>query len=344
MGRLGIGRFKKQLKPRIETGFISPVSPNDTTNAIDRCVICVVITRIAPSPTGALHLGNARTFLINWALARRAGWKVLLRFDDLDGPRVRQSAVDQARQDLEWLGLDWDEELPLPSTRLDRYREMLRSTRVERCMFACSCTRSQLEARQPKRAQDGSVIYDGHCSEANLERVADACLRMQVPASVDVVTMSGTADSVPIGHAGAFVVRRVGGAPAYQWTSAIDDHDAQITDIVRGTDLRLSSARQAYLRTLISPTAPAIRHLHVPLVVGPDGRKLSKRHGDTRLAHLREAGWSAGRVRGLCGFWTGIAEEGDELKPTDWVERLDIRAIPKDNIVFSPADHGIASS
>ncbi len=298
-------------------------------------------TRLAPSPTGALHLGNARTFLVNWALGRQNGWHIALRIDDLDGPRVKPWATDAALRDLRWLGIDWDEELPLPSTRIVRYGQAMEQLR-HADVFICSCSRSDVEAASPGRAPDGSPVYGGNCIGRPVSDQTSDCLRI-IGNTIDTDrVLIGSPSSMSASTFGPFVIRRTGGEPSYQWTSTIDDHDFGITHVIRGNDLTVSSARQTYLRQQLWPGLQPLTHWHLPLIVGPDGRKLAKRHGDTRLSHLREAGWTPDRVRGLCGTWTGIATSGEPMSSQDWVERLHMPAIPPESAVFDPAAHGLS--
>ena len=302
------------------------------------------LTRLAPSPTGALHLGNARTFLINWAIAKQAQLDIVLRMDDLEGPRVKQGAAEQAIEDLRWLGVDWSRELERPTRRLARYEEALQALAKAGRVFACDCSRSMTIANSARTARDGSAVYSGRC-RGNVASVATAgaasSLRLRVDGEAAVCDWLGRVELIPSKSIGDFVIRRADGTFSYQLASAVDDLDAGVTHIVRGEDLQDSSARQTFLRSGLASGRPAIRHLHLPLIVGSDGRKLAKRHGDTRLAELRRAGWTAGRVRSLLAEWSGIEGLPHDASPEEWARRFRLDRLPPEPVMFNPIDHGL---
>ena len=244
-------------------------------------------TRLAPSPTGSLHLGNARTFLVNWALARRRGWRILLRIEDLDGPRVKPEAVDGVRRTLEWLGLDWDEGPVVQSDDLEPYREAMRRLAAEGKAFPCALTRGQIAAAA-SAPQEGSheLVYPGSLRPRSWERAftdAETNWRFLVPdAPVSFDDAFAGPQSFDLSKTiGDFIVWTKRGMPAYQLAVVVDDHRQGITEVVRGDDLLESGARQRALYRALG-YAPEPRLWHLPLVVGPDGKRLAKRHGDSR--------------------------------------------------------------
>lgn len=304
------------------------------------------ITRLAPSPTGALHLGNARTFLVNWVLARRNGWRILLRIDDLEGPRIKPGADREAIEDLQWLGLDWDAEAPRPSTRLARHAEALKDLTGRGCVYPCICTRSEIErdaGPDIRHEPDGAVQYPGTCrgrfrsKEETLQSTGRApAMRFHVPSrgvSFDDafhgrITFSGGRD------VGDFVVQKADGEFAYQLATVVDDADAGVTHVVRGDDLLASTFRQLLVYEALDMTRKTPHYMHIPLVVGPDGRKLAKRHGDTRLRQLRDEGVSAGQVRHLLATWSGWTPAGVETSVQEWVERFELDRLPRQAVVY----------
>jgi glutamyl-tRNA synthetase len=275
------------------------------------------VGRLAPSPTGAQHVGNARTYLIAWLSARSRGGQVRLRIEDIDSPRIKPGAVESLYEDLAWLGLDWDGEVLQQTQRLALYRAALERLRQRELVYPCSCTRSDVEraASAPHSEHEGP-IYPGTCagrSVADAAKLGDRayCWRMRTGDGVvtfdDGFRGSTTLSLHELG--GDFVVWKSAGTPAYQLAVVVDDAAQGVTEVVRGDDLVPSTPRQLLLYEALGLPPP--RFVHVPLVVGPDGRRLAKRHGDTRLTALRAGGMTAGRLLGLlawsCGWMDCIA-------------------------------------
>ena len=307
------------------------------------------VTRLAPSPTGALHLGNARTFLVNWLLARQKGWKVILRIEDLDGPRVKREADRQAMEDLRWLGIDWDEGPVYQSPRMGIYRAAAERLLAEGKAYACVCSRREVEsAASAPHAEDGAAVYPGTCrgkfasmkeAEAAAGRVP--VIRFEVPAgevSFDD-QFRGCVACDPAAELGDFVIMKADGTAAYQLAVVTDDAEMGVSDVVRGDDLVDSTPRQLLLYRALGIAQKTPRYWHLPLVVGTDGRRLAKRHGDTRIARYREMGLNAGRVISVLARWSGMEVE-EEVKTRELVGRFDVRKIPRGQIVF---DHSMVS-
>lgn len=305
------------------------------------------VTRLAPSPTGALHLGNARTFLLTDLIARTRGWRVLLRIDDLDGPRVKSEAAEQAIDDLRWLGIEWDERVPDQSQRSDIYRHALDTLLSAGRAYPCICSRKDVEraASAPHR-DDGAGVYAGTCRGrwsraelATLETGRPACYRVAVDdAPVLFQDMLAGAQQFDLRElTGDFVVFKSDGQAAYQLAAVVDDHDQGVTDIVRGDDLLDSTPRQILLRDLLG-LGPHPRHWHVPLVIGPDGRRLAKRHGDTRLATYREQGVPVERLLGLLGYWCGLTDGRHPVTLAQLRREFDLQRLPPHAIVMTEQD------
>jgi glutamyl-tRNA synthetase len=306
-------------------------------------------TRLAPSPTGALHLGNARTFLVNWLLARRHGWHILLRIEDLDGPRIKPGADRELIQDLQFLGLDWDEGPVYQSTRSREYQSAIDWLLERGLAYPCVCSRREVDlASSAPHAEDGSAIYPGSCrgrfaskEQAALQSGRPPAIRFAVP-DRDIEFTDGFAGQRSLNVArslGDFVIAKCDGAAAYQLAVVVDDLAAGITDIVRGDDLLQSTFRQILLYHALGATQSIPRYVHLPLVVGPDGRRLAKRHGDSRIARYRNLGVKPSRLLALLARWSGIHCDDLEIHdPRELIGRIDLRKISPSPVVFTTAD------
>jgi glutamyl-tRNA synthetase len=297
----------------------------------------MVVGRLAPSPTGAQHVGNARTYLIAWLSARQRGGRVLLRIEDIDSPRTRPGAAAQALDDLRWLGLDWDSEPVVQTMRLPLYEQALKTLQASEMVYPCTCTRSDVEraASAPHHDHEGPV-YPGTCSGRS---AADAlglsragrpfCWRFRVPerspAFVDGFRGPCAVELRAVG--GDFVVWKTARTPAYQLGVVVDDAAGGVTEVVRGDDLVPSTPRQLLLYEALGWPAP--RFVHVPLVVGPDGRRLAKRHGDTRLSALRETGVRPGMLRGLLAWSCGWIDRVREVDVAELLPLFNLESLPR---------------
>lgn len=289
------------------------------------------VTRLAPSPTGALHLGNVKTFVLNWLLARQHGWRVVMRIDDLDGPRVKADASTAALELFRWLGLAWEGDVLYQSADLQVYRVALRRLADKGLTYRCPATRSEILASasaphedeheqrypgmyRPRRSEDGTWTQPDYAEDA------DTAVRLIVPdREVPYVDeLAGRQSTNVQRHVGDFIVQTKAGLPSYQLATVIDDARQGVTEVVRGEDLLRSVPRQRLIYESLEIEAQP-RYYHLPLVYGVDGHRLAKRHGDTRAASYREAGVSAPRLLGLIGHWSGIFPERRERgSPNCW--------------------------
>ncbi len=305
------------------------------------------VTRLAPSPTGALHLGNARTFLLNWLIARKSGWRVALRIEDLDGPRVRRGADRAAIDDLLWLGIDWDEGPVYQSGRTALYSEAANLLLQEAKAYPCICTRKEVEsAASAPHAEDGAAVYPGTCRSrfASLGAARDAgarepALRFKVPEGRIEWDdgFAGPRVAHPARDLGDFVIQKGDGTAAYQLAVVVDDAAMGVTDVVRGDDLIDSTPRQILLYRALGLEERIPRYHHFPLVVGDEGRRLAKRHGDTRIQTYRSLGVPSERVLMLLGHWCGLPAIGVR-RPiiSEWPALFQLGLVPKGRIVFGP--------
>ncbi len=261
------------------------------------------VGRLAPSPTGAQHLGNARTYLLAFWSARSRGARLVLRIEDLDSPRIKSWAIDQAIEDLRWLGIDWDEgpdiggpHAPyLQSERREHYDAALQRLIEAGAVYPCVCSRADIAAAAgAPHAGELGAIYPGTCAGWRrgdpLPREGSFCWRFRSRGLEIILNdyLAGRQRCSPGRELGDFPVTRKTGLAAYQLAVVVDDAAMGVTEIVRGDDLLPSTFWQLELYEAFGFAPP--RFAHVPLVTGPDGRRLAKRHGDTRLSHFRELG------------------------------------------------------
>lgn len=301
--------------------------------------------RLAPSPTGALHLGNARTFLLAWLSIRAQGGTVVLRIEDLDGPRVKPETIAAALLDLRWLGLDWDEGPDVggpvgpyvQTERLARYRQSLDRLIADRMAYPCYCSRKDIErAASAPHAGDEGPVYPGTCRDRLPAAPIDGrhpSWRFHVPPgniSFDD-RLHGRATWNVARDLGDFVIWKGSGSPAYQLAVVVDDADMRIDEVVRGDDLLPSTPRQVLLYQALGLPPP--NFTHVPLVIGPDGRRLAKRHGDTRIETFRGRGVTAERLVGLLAHWSGLADRITECHPADLIRRFAWELVPRHPVV-----------
>ena len=293
---------------------------------------------MAPSPTGSQHVGNARTDLLAWLSARSQGGEVLLRMEDIDVWRNKPDAAAQALDDLRWLGLDWDGEAVVQSTRLPEHEAALAELQRLELVYPCTCSRNDIAtAASAPHAEHEGPTYPGTCAH---RRVADAgkldrpyswrFRATHTPAYFDLVQGPKELDLKQLG--GDFVVWRSAKVPAYQLAVVVDDAAAGITEVVRGDDLVPSTPRQLLIYEALGLTPP--RFAHAPLVVGENGQRLAKRHGDTRLSSLREAGIKPEALLGLLAWSCGWLPNPEPISAKDLVAGFTWEAIPKQPFVL----------
>lgn len=246
------------------------------------------VGRFAPTPSGRMHLGNVFAALVAWLSVRSRNGSLVLRMEDLDTQRTSSEFADTLRQDLKWLGLDWDAETPPQSQRSPVYDRYFQQLRERGLLYPCYCTRSQLHNVNAPHQSDGTYVYAGTCR--NLTQPPEDRLpswRVMVPDREYVVDdlCQGIFRQNLSADCGDFVVRRADGCYVYQLAVTVDDGEAGVTEVVRGMDLLGSAPRQMYLQELFGFSHP--QYGHVPMLLAPDGRRLSKRDKDLDLGQLR---------------------------------------------------------
>ena len=284
-------------------------------------------TRLAPSPTGPLHLGNACTFLLNWALGRTRSWRIILRHEDLDYERVGDDPYRPIEDALGWLGIDWDGPVTRQRDDLAPYRSAMKHLDAHHLIFACDLSRSDIRrATSAPHTDDPSSTYPAHLRPTAPEAWAfteqATNYRLKVDAGTEDICdeLWGTRPLDPSKDSGDFVVWTKSGMPSYQLAVVVDDAASKVTDVVRGDDLLDSSARQMLLYRHLGCSAP--RWWHVPLVYGPDGKRLAKRNGGGEILRYRDAGVPRDRVIGLIAYWCGITTKLHPLSTADFMNRM----------------------
>jgi glutamyl-tRNA synthetase len=297
--------------------------------------------RLAPSPTGDVHLGVARTSLLAWLAARATGGALVMRIEDIDTPRVVPGAAQAIMEQLRWLGLDWDEGPDVggphgpyvQSLRHDRYAQAIETLRARGFVYPCTCSRKEIAQIASAPHGDLGPRYPGTCRSGPSHPGRPEALRFRMPevapSFVDRVHGAYASD-----ESDDFVLRRADGVYAYQLAVVVDDIAMRITEVVRGDDLLSSTPRQLALYTALGATPPAF--LHVPLVLDPDGRRMSKRFGSPGLPELRAAGMSPERVVGMLAHSLGLLGDSSPLTASDLVPHYDVARLPRQATVLSP--------
>jgi glutamyl-tRNA synthetase len=252
-----------------------------------------VKTRFAPSPTGYLHIGGARTALYCWLHARKTGGSFLLRIEDTDRERSTQASVDAILQGMEWLGLDYDEGPVFQTDRFDRYKEVIQQLINQGDAYYCYCTPEELnEMRDQQRKNKQKPRYDGRCRERSEPRAGVApVVRFRNPTEGEVIIDDLVKGKIVIANKELddLVIARSDGTPTYNLTVVVDDIDMGMTHIIRGDDHINNTPRQINMYTALGADLP--KFAHVPMILGDDGKRLSKRHGAVGVMQYREDGY-----------------------------------------------------
>lgn len=309
--------------------------------------------RFAPSPTGEMHLGNAWTALLAWLYTRSQGGEMILRIEDLDPERSRRPYIELCMQDMKWLGLDWDEgpnvggpyEPYCQSQRHDLYQSALAQLNEQGHLYPCYCTRAELHAvTMAPHAGEINNLYAGTCRILDdQQRERRSChkkpaLRLAVPDRV-IRFCDGLRGefSQSLGQeCGDFVVQRADGVYAYQFAVTVDDALMKISHVVRGDDLLASTPRQIYLYNLLKLKAP--KFVHVPLLYGEDGHRLSKRHGSLSLYNMRNRGIKPEKITGYLAWKSGQTERWESVKPQEIMHHFRLADVPRSPIVVEDVD------
>ena len=295
----------------------------------------MTVGRFAPSPSGRMHLGNVFAALMAWCSARSQGGEIVLRVEDLDPQRTSPAFAEQIKTDLLRLGLDWDREVPWQSARTAAYDEAFARLEALGLVYPCYCSRSQVHAASAPHQGESEYVYAGTCRNLTAaERAAKTrlpCWRLRVPAEEWTVhdRVQGDYTENLERDCGDFVIRRADGVYAYQLAVVVDDAANGVTEVVRGRDLLSSAPRQKYLFHLLGLPAP--EYAHVPLLLAPDGRRLSKRDADMDLDALL-ARHTPEQLLGLLAHASGLLPRPEPISAPDLAAIFDWNKVQKGNV------------
>ena len=249
-------------------------------------------TRFAPSPTGYLHIGGARTALFSWLYARKHGGKFVLRIEDTDLERSTAESVNAILEGMTWLGMEYDEGPLYQTDRFERYGEVIQQLLDSGHAYRCNCSKGRLETlREQQMARKEKPRYDGHCRDKQIDPDEPHVIRFRNPLDGDVVVDDIIRDKVIIHNRELddLIIRRTDGSPTYNLTVVVDDLDMNITHVIRGDDHINNTPRQINILKALGAEIP--KYGHVPMILGEDGARLSKRHGATSVVKYRDEGF-----------------------------------------------------
>jgi glutamyl-tRNA synthetase len=306
-----------------QTLLHGPIEPSDMTKP--------VVTRFAPSPTGFLHIGGARTALFNWLYARKTGGKMLLRIEDTDRERSSQAAIDAILDGLKWLGIDWDGETIYQFSRADRHREIAEQLLAEGKAYRCYATPEELtQMREAARAEGRAVRYDGRWRDrdpAEAPAGAKPVIRLKAPQTGETAIEDQVQGRVVWQNENLddLVLLRSDGTPTYMLAVVVDDHDMGVTHVIRGDDHLINAARQKHIYDALGWDVPVMAH--IPLIHGPDGSKLSKRHGALGVEAYRAKGYLPAALRNYLVRLGWSHGDQEIFSTSEMIEAFDLGAI-----------------
>ena len=295
--------------------------------------------RFAPSPSGRMHLGNALSAMLAWLSAKQQGGEILLRIEDLDPARSKAEYAQGIMDDFRWLGLLWDRRATDQSKRGEAYAAALRQLEQMYLIYPCYCSRDQLHAASAPHASDGRVIYAGTCRNLTPEQRAvmtkKPSLRIRLP-DREISFRDGLQGDVTMNlqrEFGDIILRRADGVAAYQLAVVVDDGTEGVTEVVRGRDLLSSTPVQLYLYELLGLTPP--RFYHVPMLLAPDGRRLSKRDRDLDFGYLRQH-FSPEEIIGLLAHLAGLLERWEPVSARELACDFSWSRVKQSDIILDP--------
>lgn len=292
--------------------------------------------RFAPSPTGELHLGLARTALLAWLRARSVGGTFVMRIEDLDTPRVVEGAAGAILNDLRFLGLDWDEGPDVggphgpyvQSERADRYAAAISALDQRGLVYPCTCSRKEVVASAPHGASEFGPVYPGTCRNGPTRANAPSAQRFRAPDPLPSFVDGLTGRTVEPVAKGDFVLRRADGLYSYQLAVVIDDIAMGISEVVRGADLSGCTGWQLALFDALG--APAPRFVHVPLLMGPEGKRLAKRDGAASIGSYRARGRAPEELVGWLAASAGLVPQGTRARARELVSEFSLDKVRRE--------------
>ena len=298
------------------------------------------VGRFAPTPSGRMHLGNVFAALIAWLSVRSKGGEMVLRMEDLDTQRTSPEFASVLREDLDWLGLTYDRETPPQSRRSAVYDGYFDRLAKQGLLYPCYCTRSQLHSVNAPHLSDGTYVYPGTCRKLTAAQQAAfrraPAWRVRVPDRVWAVDdlVQGPSQWNLASDCGDMVVRRADGVYVYQLAVTVDDGETGVTEVVRGMDLLSSAPRQMYLQSLFGFPHPA--YAHVPMLLAPDGRRLSKRDRDLDLGQLR-LHVTPEQLIGTLAFCAGLIDRNEAVSAKELAGEFRWDKLRRDSIFLDAA-------
>ncbi len=306
-----------------------------------------VVGRFAPSPSGRMHLGNACAGLLAWLSVRSAGGEMVLRLEDLDRERCKPEYSRQLEQDLRWLGLDWDrggleDEPSYRQSNCDPfYARALERLDKAGLLYPCFCSRGELHAASAPHRSDGVLLYAGTCRDLTRQQQAERLLLRRPSIRIRVPRQQVSFTDGNLGpyrqelteECGDFILRRSDGVYAYQLAVVVDDARMGVTQVVRGSDLLDSTPRQIWLQKQLGLPEP--EYYHVPLLLAPDGRRLSKRDGDLDLGQLQQ-NYTPQQVVGYLAWLLGLLDRPTAVMPVELVRDFSWSRVAKRDITAPP--------
>ena len=298
--------------------------------------MCLGLSRLAPSPSGRIHLGNIFSFLITWADARSKGNRVIFRMDDLDERCKNKEAQNTLISDLKWLGIEWDGIIVYQSERVKIYEEAFNHLKKKNMLYPCFCSRADIHAASAPHASDGTPIYSGKCKHLDPSQVEHLKESKKFSYRISVPDLNVTIHDEIFGDfnqnlendCGDFIVRRSDGVFAYQLTSTIDDIEMGITRIVRGCDLLPSTPRQVWLANVINASPQTqIKYAHLPMLINEKGQRLAKRDKSLDLGFMKQEGFSAAKIRGIIAKLAGFINDDADLSTEEFLKIFDLDSL-----------------
>lgn len=298
------------------------------------------VGRFAPTPSGRMHLGNVFSALLAWLSVKSLDGEMVLRMEDLDTQRTSGEFAQILREDLTWLGLNWDRETEPQSQRSRVYDSYFDRIREMGLLYPCYCTRSQLHSVNAPHLSDGTYVYPGTCrtlQPGDIPKDRAPAWRVMVPDRIWKLEdrVQGHYERNLSTGCGDMVLRRADGVYVYQLAVTVDDGEAGVTEVVRGMDLLSSAPRQMYLQELLGFPHP--EYAHVPMLLAPDGRRLSKRDRDLDLGQLRQ-NITREQLLGVLAFCAGIIDQKQPISPQELVKEFTWEKVHGDSIYLNAED------
>ena len=297
----------------------------------------MTVGRFAPSPSGRMHLGNVFSAMLAWLSAKSQGGAILLRIEDLDPARSREEYAEAIMEDFLWLGLKWDGRSEDQSRRGEVYEAYTARLAEKEPVYPCYCTRDQLHAASAPHASDGRVLYPGTCRDLSAaqraEKTKKPSLRVSVPRETVCFTdgFHGPQSMELQKEWGDFIIRRADGVAAYQLAVVVDDGTSGVTEVVRGRDLLTSTPAQLWLYDVLELPKP--KFYHVPMLLAPDGRRLSKRDKDMDLGELQKT-LSAQQILGLLAWKCGLLPKWETVSASELAAEFSWDKVRREDIVL----------